>query len=73
MRYWTYCEPKDPENGDWSSLYITLSDKEVLEAYWDYWYERMCEKFGKEHVDMNYSPEDCILDWVTVHWAWESK
>ena len=33
----------------------------------------MCEKFGKEHVDEHYSPQDCIDDWVIVHWAQESK
>jgi hypothetical protein len=33
----------------------------------------MCDKFGKEYVDENYGPEDCIEDWVIVNWAMESK
>lgn len=38
-----------------------------------YWYNKMCQKFGKEHVDANYTKQDCIDDWVVVHWAWESN
>ena len=25
--------------------------------YWEYWYDRMCGKYGR--------------DWVLIHWAWE--
>lgn len=50
----------------------TLSEEEILSEYWDYWYDRMCKKFGKEHVDANYCRQDCIDDWIIVHWAWES-
>jgi hypothetical protein len=28
----------------------------------------MCDKFGKKHVDDHYSFEECIEDWMTVHW-----
>jgi HEPN domain-containing protein len=73
MRYWTICEPKDPENDDWSCEYITLSDEDILKQYWDCWYGKMCEKYGKEHVDTHYSPQECIDDWVIIHWAQESK
>lgn len=52
--------------------YITLSEEEILKEYWNYWYERMCNKFGKEIVDSKYSSADCIDDWVILHWAWES-
>jgi len=24
-------------------------------------------------VDECYSAEDCLQDWIVVHWAWESK
>jgi hypothetical protein len=30
------------------------------------------EKYGKKIVDENYTKKDCIRDWVTTHWAWES-
>ena len=70
MKYYTYVEPTSSE--DMEPVYITLSEEEILKEYWDYWYDRMCHKFGKEHVDSNYSPKDCVDDWITVYWAWES-
>ena len=69
MRYWTIAYPD--ENGN--DVVETLSDDEIIKQYWDYWYGRMCDKFGKEYVDANYSKQDCIDDWTVVHWAVESK
>jgi len=69
VKYWTYIEPKD----DWSPLYLTYSEDEIIEQYYPYWYSKMCKKFGKEVVDRDYSKQDCIQDWVVTHWAWESK
>lgn len=69
MRYWTIAYPD--ENGN--DVVETLSDDEIIKQYWDYWYGRMCDKFGKEHVDTNYCKQDCIDDWTIVHWAVESK
>ena len=69
MRYWTIAYPD--ENGN--DVVETLSDDEIIKQYWDYWYGRMCNKFGKEHVDTNYCKQDCIDDWAIVHWAVESK
>jgi len=69
MKYWTFVEPG--EDGT-TPVYQTLSDDEILEQYWDYWYGKMCEKYGKEKVDTGWSKQDCIDDWVIVHWAWES-
>ena len=68
MRYWTICYPD--ENNE--TIYETLSEEEILKQYWDYWYGKMCDKFGKEHVDANYSPQDCIDDWTILHWAWDA-
>ena len=62
MKYYTIVDPKDPENNDFSSEFTTYSEKEILEMYWDYWYEKMCAKYGKEYVDDNYSKDDCIND-----------
>lgn len=69
MRYWSinYLDEND------NDVVETLSEKEIIEQYWHYWYGRMCDKFGKEHVDTNYAIQDCIDDWTVVHWAWESK
>lgn len=71
MRYFSYSEPTSSE--DSTPIDITLSEDEIIHEYWDYWYDKMCAKFGKDHVDQNYNILDCIDDWVVVHWAWESK
>lgn len=75
MKYWSYNEydPTSPFADDSGGYVVTLSEKEILAQYWDYWYGKMCEKFGVEHVNENYSIHDCIDDWVIVNWAWESK
>ncbi len=69
MRYWTICYPNENDE----TVYETLSEDDILKQYWDYWYGKMCEKFGKEHVDANYSKQDCIDDWTILHWAWNSE
>lgn len=75
MKYWSYNEydPDSPLADETGGYVVTLSEEEVLKDYWPYWYKKMCEKFGKEHVDTNYSQQDCVDDWCIVHWAWESK
>lgn len=50
---------------------VTVSEEDIRRDYYPYWYKRMCDKFGKEHVDTTYSFQDCIDDWVVVNWAWE--
>ena len=67
MKYYSIAYP----DGD-NDVVETLSEAEILSEYWDYWYELMCKKYGKDEVDANYSKQDCIDDWVIVHWAWES-
>jgi len=71
MRYFRYNEPRDPKNGDFTAETITLSEQEILDYYWDYWYDTMCNKFSKETVDQKYTQTDCIRDWKVIHWAWE--
>lgn len=68
MRYYSYDEPTE----DGGNRTITMSEDEIIESYWPWWYERMCEKYGKERVDLNYCKKDCINDWIIVHWARES-
>jgi hypothetical protein len=68
MKFWSIAYPD--ENGN--EVVETLSDAEIIATYWDYWYGKMCEKYGKDHVDTHYCKQDCIDDWVIGHWAWES-
>jgi hypothetical protein len=67
MRYFSYNEYTEDPNG----LVITKSEEDVRKDYYPHWYDAMCKKFGKDHVDANYSFEDCLDDWVVVYWAWE--
>ena len=66
VRFFSF-EEFDGETG-WVS---TVSEIEIKETYYPYWYDKMCQKYGKEHVDTNYTFEQCLEDWKTVHWAWE--
>lgn len=66
MNYYSYNEYSEED-----PVVITKSEKEIIDEYYDFWYDRMCKKFGKEHVDANYTKYDCIDDWVVIHWAWE--
>ena len=71
MRYFSYDEYKTDPSVD---PYVeTVSEEDVRKTYYPYLYERMCNKFGKEHVDANYCFEDCLDDWVVTNWAWEVK
>ena len=70
MRYFTFVQPKGHTN---EPEYITMSEEEIRKEYYPYWYEKMCAKFGKEHVDGIYKFEDCLEDWIVIHWAEESK
>jgi len=69
MRYYCYNEMTD----DGDNEIVLVSEEDVRQTYYPYWYGKMCEKFGKDHVDNNYSFEDCLDDWVIVNWAWESN
>lgn len=76
MRYYSYNEydPKDPRaDEETGGFVVTLSEEEIRNDYWPYWYKRMCEKFGQEIVDRDYCFEDCLTDWVIINWAWENK
>jgi hypothetical protein len=70
VKYYSYNEPGDPECK--TNVVVTLSEDEIIEQYWGYWYGRMCTKYGKEKVDVDYNKQDCIDDFCIIHWAWES-
>lgn len=68
MRYFSYHEYYENPN---TNTVVTMSEEEIREGYYDWWYEKMCKKFGKERVDENYSFEECLEDWKITHYAWE--
>jgi len=69
MRYYSYNEMTD----DGGNEVITLSEEEIKETYYPYWYGKMCEKIVKKKVDETYTFEDRLDDWIVVNWAWESN
>ena len=58
MRLWRFNDPS-------GNQFIT--DDEIIKDYFPYWKEQMI-KVGKEDL---ISHENCIEDFVVVHWAWE--
>ena len=74
MKYYSYNEydPESPQADDDGGYVVTMSEQNIKDEYWLYWYEKMCKKYGSDKVDKDYSLQDCIDDWVAVNWAWES-
>ena len=62
MRRWEYVEPSEDGN---SAVWTIMTDKEILDFYWEYWCNQM-HKVGRGHL---INEEDCILDFAAVHWA----
>lgn len=65
MRYWIYAEPAGSSS---EPIYTLMSDAAVLADYWDYWSNKMMASGMAQDL----SHENCILDWATIHWAWEA-
>lgn len=57
------------ENDDISPLTITLTEKEILDDYYLKWAQRMHDR----NLDELINEENCIKDYVKMHWAWEVK
>ncbi len=84
---WTYVEPDDvciQCNEPWAEKcscpdrriasggpghYVTMTEREILRQYYEYWRAGMV-RIGK--LD-DITPENCIQDWVVVHWAWKGE
>lgn len=67
MRYYSYTEFDDK-----GLEYVkTISEDEIRETYYSYWYEQTRNKYGKEYTDATLCFEDCLEEWIVVNWAWE--
>lgn len=62
MASWTYVEPGDDGV---TPVYVTLSEEQIIAEYYAWWSEQML-RIGKAD---QISAQNCIEDWVTVHWA----
>ena len=71
VRYFAYNDylGDDPEN----NVVIVISEDVIKKTYWPYWYQKMCDKYGKVNVDARYHFEHCLMDWAAVNWAWPVK
>ena len=49
----------------------TISAQEILDIYWEFWYDGMVAKYGEGHYLI--TAQNCIDDWVIIHHAWEKK
>jgi len=72
MKVWCYNEPVMNDKGKViSNKVIEVTEDLILSDFWNYWENQMIQKFGENHYMIN--PQQCIEDWVTIHWAWEKK
>ena len=73
MRYWTIVHIDTNSLGEYYPKWETLSDKQILDEYWEYWsgnmkrayYDKRLHGGGLELI----TPEKCIEDWCIVHLA----
>lgn len=71
MKYYCFNEQSDVDDPAINNV-IVMSEQEILDEYYDEWYDAMVSKFGQEAVDANYCRLDCVDDWCIVNCAWES-
>jgi len=57
-------------DGEYDREYI-LTEEEIRKSYYSYWYQKMCDKFGQETTDNQYTFENCLEDWIITNWAIE--
>ena len=64
MKYYTICFP-----GEYGQHVVeTWSTEQILNSYMGYWSGQM-ESINK---DDEITEENCIEDWITIHWAEET-
>ncbi len=50
---------------------LEISREDIIKEYWPYWNKKMANKFGDGHELI--TENNCIDDWIIVHWAWKKK
>ena len=63
MKYWTIVFPGEYDQ----TVAETWSEDQIIESYYKYWSAKMIQN---SKTDL--SRENCIEDWVIVHWAVET-
>ena len=48
---------------------VVISEEDILDEYWDFWYEKMVRDDKRKHI----SHYNCIQDWVVINQAEEME
>jgi len=71
MKSYSYYEPLY-ENGTLiDNQLIEITEYDIIEVYWDFWYNKMISKYGEGHDII--TRDNCLKDWCVIHGAWISK
>ena len=65
MRFWSFVEMDTNTLGEMFTRWVTMSDQEILDYYWDYWSNKMLAEGPNDMCTF----ENCIDDFCIVHWA----
>ena len=60
-KHFMYAEPGE----DGEALWTHMTEDEVMQEYWPWWFQRMKE-LGREELA---TKDRCLEDFATVHWA----
>lgn len=52
-----------------SNSYVIVSREQIIKSFFSEWKEKMFKKFGQS-CDL-ISEQNCIDDWIIIHWAWK--
>ena len=65
MRFWSFVEMDTNTLGEMFTRWVTMSDQEILDYYWDYWSSKMLAEGPNDSCTF----ENCIDDFCIIHWA----
>lgn len=68
MNYWMY---NTPAGNSSIPIWTIYSEEAIIASYYDSWRKHMIEHNVDNDLDLyqDISVENCIEDWVSVHWA----
>jgi len=69
-RSYSFKEISHDDYGNINETITEVTEYDVLDLYWDQWYERKVKQLGKDHPSI--TKENCIEEWVKITDAWES-
>jgi hypothetical protein len=67
MKRYLYMEPDKKGN----HVVVTMSEDFIIYNYWSCWKGHMEKKYGQDHKLI--TKQNCIADWIVLHWATEVR